>query len=400
MQRHKHPLLPILITIFIDLLGFGMFISDIQLRGREFGASDLMLGLMISSFSFFQFLFAPFLGRLSDRVGRKPILVTTVLLSITCFLLYAHAQSLLWMFLSRSLAGIASANMSVAYAYVADITTPQNRAKGLGLIGAAYAMGFILGAPMGALLIEWGGGKPLLLGYTAAVMGFFNLLYVLFGISETLHSQRTKQANPPHGSPYKVLFTALQMPRVSFLLLLYFAATFAFANLESTFFQLNTYHFHLSPSIGALLLAYVGIVFAATQGGFLRKAVPIFGETTLLRMGFLMQAPALILLPFSPHWALLLVVMTVLSAGRSLSDPCLNSLISQATPKEMQGQIFGLTQSMGALARMMSPTVANLLLGKAFWMPYLCAGLLMLLPLIGSLRLQLLYTDSPLSYQE
>lgn len=399
MPRSLHPLIAIFLTVLLDLLTFGMFISDIQIRGRHLGASGLTMGLMIASFSACQLIFAPSIGRLSDRFGRRGVLIATLFLRVISFLCYAHAYSLFWMFIARGFAGIAAANISVAYAYVADVTSPKERARGLGLIGAAYAIGFIFGVPFGAWLIELGNHQPILLGYTAAFLAIINLLYVIFGLPESVTKKQIKLLRRTHTSQFRDIITALKTPHLGLLIILYFAANFSFSNLESTFMQLNYFQFGLTQYQAGLALAYIGIVSAIVQGGLLRKLVPLFGEVNLIRIGYLLQAPMLILIPFSSPWLSLLLVVTFLSVGRGFSDPCLNSVISRATPKDMQGQIFGINQSVAALARMLSPTIANALFVVADWIPYALAGAVMIIPLLGAMKIKIWEPEADLEYE-
>ena len=160
-MRRPSPLGAIFITVLIDLLSFGLVIPDIQIRGDSLGASGWVRGLLLATFSIAQLLTAPYLGRLSDSIGRRLILLLTTVLSVICFVFYAHADTLVYLFISRVISGIAGANLPVAYAYVADVTKPEERAKGMGLIGAAFGVGFIFGPVLGGVLLQAGGGKPL-----------------------------------------------------------------------------------------------------------------------------------------------------------------------------------------------------------------------------------------------
>jgi MFS family permease len=394
MRRRPSPLLGIFLTVFIDLLSFGLVIPDIQLRGDILGAHGVVRGLLIASFSIAQLLTAPFLGRLSDRVGRRPVLLCTTLLSTLSYLLYAHANVLWIMFASRIFAGVAGANIGVAFAYIADVTKPEERAKGMGMVGAAFGLGFVLGPTLGALLVLLGpsagghqvassavygsGGvhSPAVLGYTAASLALLNFLYVWRILPESLRRGAVSQ----FGSVLQNLQIAIQTPALAILLALFFAGNFAFTNLESTYFLLTNKSFGLSQLQGAMMLGYVGIVNAAIQGGFIRVLTPRFGEINLVRAGFLMQIPALLLTPFAIPWAPQLVVLLALGIGAGIVQPSMSSLISRNAPPTIQGGIFGVTQAVGSLARAFGPLAGNALFDFRHWMPYALAATVMLIP--------------------
>jgi DHA1 family tetracycline resistance protein-like MFS transporter len=377
------PLGAIFLTVFLDMMAFGMFIPDIQLRGESLGAHKETLGLLLASFSIAQFLTAPLLGRLSDRVGRRIVLIITCALGAACFFTYAHANTLGWMFVSRILAGVSGANIGVAFAYVADVTTPENRAKGLGVVGAAFGLGFIFGPPLGSQLIKWGHGEPLLIGYVAMVLALVNLIYVALVLHEP------ERTSPPERShPYADLARALKTPGLSLLIVMFFIANFGFSNLESTFFRLMIEHFGASQENGAFFLAWVGIIMAFTNGYLIRIVQPKIGEVRMLRYGWLMTAPTLALIPFLPLWTPMMIGAIFLGVGQGFANPALSSLISRSAPRDMQGGLFGITQSAGALARIAGPMVGSSLFDRVSpAAPYLVAGAVTALPLLAAWRL-------------
>jgi MFS transporter, DHA1 family, tetracycline resistance protein len=386
------PVLGIFLTVFIDMLGFGLLIPDLQLRGRELGAVGMLLGLTLGGFSLAQLVTAPFLGRLSDRIGRRRILLLTTLLAVASYVVYAHAGSLWMVMLARALSGVAAANIGVAYAYIADVTTAENRAKGMGLLGAAFGLGFILGPPVGAMLVRAGEGTPLLLGYSAAGLALVNFLYILLVLPESMPEVREGR-RPGLATSFRIAFSA---PGMALLLLMFFAANLGFTNLEATFFQLLTDPravFALSPiearTAGAGVLLFVGVVMAAMQGGVIRIVQPKFGEVRLLRFAYLLMAPALALVPFAPLWIPMLLVMLAIGIGSGLAQPALSSLISRFAPRDVQGGIFGVTQSIGAVARFTGPLVSNTLFVAKPYYPYLLGALIILIPALGAWRLKM-----------
>lgn len=377
MKRKSGPLSAIFLTVFLDMLSFGMVIPDIQLRGEKLGAHGVTIGLVIATFSVAQLLTAPFLGRLSDVSGRRRVLLLTTVLATVSFLFYANAHSLPAMFAARVFAGIAGANIGVAYAYIADVTKPEERSKGMGLIGAAFGMGFVFGPVTGAALVRLGHGEPGLLGYTAAALALLNLLFVALYLPEPA----VHRSGPDKGSLASQIRRAFASSELRILLVLFLIANFAFSNLESTFFRLVTGAFRMTQMDGAIILVFVGVVAAVMQGGAVRRLSPRFGEVRLLRAGYILQSPALAGLAFAPPWIPMLIASLVLGIGSGISQPSLGSLISKRAPATMQGGVFGVTQALGALARILGPLLGNVLFDIRSWLPYVVAGGLMLLPI-------------------
>jgi len=386
VPRRLSPIVAVFLTVFLDMLSFGLVIPDIQLRGDELGAHGFVRGLLIATFSLAQLLTAPFLGRLSDTLGRRKILLVSTILATVSFLFYAHADVLWAMFVARVLAGVAGANLGVAYAYIADVTTPEERARGMGLIGAAFGLGFVLGPVIGAYLVQLGGGKPLVMGYVAAGLGFVNFLFVLFLLPESVKAAVEAKARQ---STLANLLIALRTPTFGLLLALFFVYNFAFSNLESTYFLLVVKHFGLTQQEGSYLLALVGVVSAVTQGALVRLAVKRWGEVRVVRAAYLVIAPMLAIVPFAPPWLPQIAGIVVMGLATGLAQPCLSSLISRAAPADMQGGSFGLTQALGACARILGPMIGNQLFDLAFWAPYALAGLLVCVPAFLSRSIRL-----------
>lgn len=382
MRRKPSPVLGIFLTVLIDLLSFGLVIPDIQLRGEKLGASGTVLGMLIASFSVAQFLTAPYLGRLSDRIGRRKILLVTTSLAVLSYLTYAHAVAIWVMMAARILSGIAGANLGVAYAYIADVTKPEERAKSMGLIGAAFGIGFIFGPPVGAMLVDAGHGSPLVLGYVAAGLSLINWLYIYFYLQESLkpgsHEAEKRAAS------FKNFVRAFQIPGLALLLAMFFGTNFGFSNLESTFFRLSVHSYGLSQQQTAYVLGYVGVVSAVMQGGVVRIVVPLLGEVNLLRFAYFCQVPALAILPFAHPWIPMLGVCLIMGIGGGLSQPSLASLISRNAPGDMQGGIFGVTQALGAMARTLGPIMGNTLFDIKPWLPYVVGAGIVFVPMIGS----------------
>ncbi|RYG48244.1 MFS transporter, partial [bacterium] len=279
-MRKPSPLTGIFLTVLIDLLGFGMVIPDLQLRGERLAGALLKLpesqwernatvglyvGALLGGFSLAQLIANPFLGRLSDRIGRRKVLLVTTALSIAGSVFYAHADTYWFSFGARLLAGLAAANLGVAFAYVADVTTPENRASGVGKIGMALGLGFIFGPVLGATILQFSGDTPLWLGYIAAALSTINFLYIWFFLPES--RDVTAISDQKQTSFFEDLALALRTPSLRLLLAMFFTSNFAFAMLQTTFFRLladNRGIFDLSDklakSYGAWILALVGLI--------------------------------------------------------------------------------------------------------------------------------------------
>ncbi|MCH7904417.1 MAG: MFS transporter [Armatimonadetes bacterium] len=397
MSRRPPNVLAITMTVFLDILSFGLFIPDLQLRGEKLvnrlalpeGSMTigLIIGLTLALFSIAQLLTSPILGRMSDRIGRRKILLVTTSMAVLAGLAYTQADSLWILAGARVLMGFAAGNISVAYAYISDVTKPEDRAAAMGKLGIAFGLGFILGPPVGGYLIGLGGESPVLLGLAAAAMALVNFAYVFRFLPESLKLPRDAPSADRIGMA-ESLRTALRLPGLGYLLILFFAVNFAMSNMESTYFRMAHDVFDLSEFHTALILTEVGVVMAIVQGGFIRPLVAKFGETALVRVGYFLMAPALALMPWAPPWTWALCVAGLLAVGSGLSSPSLSSLISRAAPAAIVGGVFGLTQALGALARIAGPLIGNSLYQRSPWIPYALAGALMLVPIVMALRVR------------
>lgn len=377
-------------TVLFDLLSFSMLIPDIQPRLESKGYSGVVIGLCIAAYSVAQLAFGAPIGRWSDTVGRRRALLATSTLSVFAAAAYAGADNLGWMLASRLLLGAAGGNLGVAYAYVADVTPPEQRAGAMGKLGMAFGIGFMFGPMVGAALVRLGEGSPYLLASCSAAMALVNVLFVWWLLPDVPPVPETGET--ARLGPFAKLAYALRSPGLATLLLLFFVANFAFANLESTFFRFLMLHLRMRPEEvalpGAGVLVFVGLVAALVQGGVVGRLATRFGEVGLMRAGYLIQAPMLALIPFTPFWIPFLLGAALLGVGSGIAQPSLSSLLSQRAPAGMAGGVFGVTQSLGAIARVVAPVVGNALLDLRLWAPYVFAGVLMLIPLGLALRLQ------------
>lgn len=388
----KKPIVAIFLTVFLDMLSFGTVIPDIQLRAETLVKQatwlpqadgtvvGLVIGFSIALFSLAQFVVAPYLGRLSDEHGRRPVLLATCTMALIGPLLYAFSgASLLILWLARIIHGMAGGNLGVAYAYVADVSEEKDRASSMGILGAAFGLGFIFGPPLGSWLIQLNQGQPVYLGLASAFFALLNLLFVYFLLPES----KAAGSALPATSRFRAMAEAFSQPTLGLLLGLFFVASFAFTHLETTYYRLSHDVYRLDQMQTSMVLVTVGIVAAVVQGGLIRVVEPIFGERNLLRFGYLLQAPILGSMPFVMPWLPVIGGAVLLGTGSGLAQPSLSSLISKSAPESIRGGIFGVNQSLGSLARIIGPFSANVAYAKSPAAPYLLAAAIMLVPTVG-----------------
>lgn len=348
-------LLPVLLTVFLDLVGFGIVIPLLPFYALETGATALQVTLLMACYSLAQFLMAPTWGALSDRFGRRPILLLSIFATALGLAGFAWADTLVTLFLFRTLHGAAAANISTAQAAVADLTTPETRAKGMGLIGAAFGVGFTVGPFLGGELSR--GGNVELPIWVAAGLSLINLILAAVFLPET----RRPGAEARHRTISVQAFAqALRHPRVGLLVALTFAITTAFALMESTFTLFADQVHQLDAVALGRMFGVAGVVAIVVQGGLIGRLVRRFGEARLVPFGVGLMAAGLGLLPLAPPTAGLVAVFVLISLGQSLVTPSLNSLVSRAAG-DAQGFLLGTNQSMGALARAVGPALGGLL---------------------------------------
>lgn len=378
----------VFLTVFIDLLGFGILIPMLPLYAKEYGATEFLGGLLVAVYSFMQFLFAPMWGHVSDRRGRKPILALTLAGNALSYVLFALGTSLPVLFVARALAGFFAANISTAQAYVADVTTHADRARGMGMIGMAFGLGFVFGPAIGAGLSHFGSWVP---AAASALLSGVAATLAATRLEESLTPQLRASAARKAAHPILFLRQGLTHRATGGLLLLFFFLVFGFANLESMlpYFLADRHGFGKQQT--GLLFTYIGVCIAFAQGFLFRRLAGRYGEARLLRVGPILIAVGMQLYWVFPTWWLLLLAVPVVAIGMGLTSPSIPSLLSKRTPADMQGRTLGLSQSLGSLARALSPGLAGLLY-KSFpraggsIVPLLWGGGVILLGLLVSLR--------------
>jgi len=364
---NRSPLVVILTTVFIDLVGFGIVIPVLPFyaEGTKFNATPRTVGLLFASYSIMQLIFSPILGSLSDKYGRRPVLLISIIGTGIGFLVLGFAQTLAMLFAGRILDGITGGNISTAQAYIADITTKENRASGMGLIGAAFGVGFIFGPAIGGILSRWGIQVPFLF---AAGLCFANATLLYFKLPETVTGERPVENRAARGRGFSQLFQSLKQPRLAFVLTIYFLFVVAFSIMTTSFSLYTMFRFGYDAQHTGYLFAYVGIIAVIIQGGLIGRLVKRFGEMPLVIVGAFCFAISLFAVPFVGPAAgglgALLIGGGVFSMGNSLATPALTSLASKSAGADEQGTILGVTQSVASMARAIGPTIAALLIAS------------------------------------
>ena len=379
------------LVVVIDLIGFGIIIPLLPFFAEHYQASPFQVGLLMAVYSLTQFVAAPVWGRLSDRIGRRPVLLFSLAGAILAYLWLGVAEELWALFAARAVGGFMAGNISAAFAYVADITTRETRAKGMGMIGAAFALGFTIGPAIGGILA---GSDPHNAdfqspAFAAAGLSAFALILGIFTLKESLSDEIKKRiAEKPKEIQSKQFQIALKKPNIRLLLLLSFLAVFAFAGIEATFALWSRRQYGWGPEQNGYLFALIGFSGALLQGGLIGRMSKRFGEANLIVQGSIALTLGIGLIPFATELWMLIIVMLIAVYGFSVISPSLNSLISLETNEEDQGGMMGVARSATTLARVGGPAWAGTLfsvLGMNW--PYFGGACIMAVVIVISLRI-------------
>jgi DHA1 family tetracycline resistance protein-like MFS transporter len=380
-------LLTIFIIVFVDLLGFSLILPLLPYYAEQYGASPFIVGLLVASYAAASLIGSPLLGRLSDRIGRRPVLLLSVFGTLVGFLILGFAAPigkglanliapsaangfvLGVLFFARILDGLTAGNLTVAQAYISDVTDAQNRAKGLGLIGAAFGLGFIIGPAVGGLLSKTSYSLP---AFIAAGIAALNLVQILFVLPESLTKERRlemgEQQRPPF--TFKALLIALNRPIVGPLLSVRFLFGLAFATFQSIFALYAQYKLGLGSDKTGYILAYVGILSVVVQGGLIGPLTKRFRENWLIITGLWLMAFSLLAWAFVPSLIVLLIVMIPLALSGGVLNTVIQSAITKAVEPQEIGGMLGIAASLESMTRVIAPTVGGFLLGDlGTWAP-------------------------------
>ncbi len=360
------------LIVFTDLIGFGIVIPLLPLYAEKMNPSPLQFGLLMAAFSLMQLFFAPILGRFSDRVGRRPVLLVSLAGAVAGYLLFAFADSFLLLLLSRIVAGIAGANIATAQAVIADVTAPEQRARGMGLVGAAFGLGFIAGPALAGVLVRLSPAAP---GIAAAAFSAAAMAMTVLRLKETLPPERRHTA-PRSRRGIAALIHAWRDPALGPLLAISLTVVAGFSAFEVTFAQLVYRRFGLHAGNIAFLFAYVGVLAAGMQGLLVGRLSRRLGERRLLLAGLAATSLGLVLVASQHSLPALVAVLPVLTFGQAMVMPALTTLVSHAAPAQQQGETLGAYQGAASLARVIGPVAGQLALGHlGLGAPAIAAGL-------------------------
>lgn len=377
----KSPLFVLFITVFLDMLGFGIIIPILPIFTKELGAADYQIGLIAMIYPIMNFLFAPLWGTLSDRHGRRPIILVSVFITGFAYLVFSQVKGLEILFLSRLLSGIGSANISVAQAYISDVTRPQDRTKSLGFLGAAFGIGFIIGPTLGGFLksistpgqVDW-------VGFVAAGLSFTNFAMAWFFLPESLQQKRADAK-----FNFKVvtgILTELKKPSIRELLLINFIFIAAFMLMQMASSLMWKEIDGLTDKQIGYVFAFVGLATAVVQGALVGRMVRVLGEQKMLSYGIFFMVAGLILLPLVGQSYFIpfeLLGLALVAMANGCLTPSITSLLSKYSNPHEVGQVLGVNQSFGSLARAAGMGISGFLYGINFHIPFFTGAILMMI---------------------
>lgn len=393
-------LLTVFLAVLIDLMGFGIILPLLPFYASSFQASALQIGFLYSIYSFAQLIFSPIWGSISDRIGRRPIMLFSTFGSCLAYLIFAFSNSLGVLFMSRLLAGIMGGNIATAQAYVADVTLPEERTKGMGMIGAAFGIGFAIGPAISTILIHpaflrWFHVSPehrfMTPGFFAAFLSLMSFFMVLFKLKETVHLDRgasrhskEKGLRIVRSSIFSKKFWQDVMEEKKYakhffpvLMLCMFLLSFGHASLYSAFPIFCKFELNMLPENVGMLFVYMGIVVVVIQGGLIKRLTHLFGEEKLFLVGSILMVIGFILIPFARTVGAMAAVLSLMSAGGSLNGPTLNSLISKESHPAKMGATLGTAQGVSGLARAIGPAWGGLLYDVSHRLPFFASAALL-----------------------
>lgn len=356
-MKNKSALALIFLTVFIDLLGFGILIPILpSFSVKVLKIDETEIGITIAIYSLIQMLFNPILGKYSDKHGRKPVIVVCLLINAIGYLVFSFTHSYLMLIISRVIAGIGGSSIAVAQAYIADVTTKDNRSKGMGLIGSAFGLGFVFGPLIGGLLSNYGYAVT---GFVAAGFSLIAFTLTIIYLPESLNSKENAEISKPSQGrkllDIEGMKRILKKPDLALLIMLFFILTFSFANIYGTFALLGLKVYGFTDMQNGYMYGITGITQAIIQGGLIGRINKLFSKRKILTSGLFMMTIALAMVPYGQTFLGLAIVSIVLSFGSGIFQPTILSLISEVSSEAEQGITLGLNQSLSAFARVLGP---------------------------------------------
>ncbi len=387
----RSPLLPIFLIVFVDILGFTMIIPLLPFYAQSMGASDLTVGLLLSSYALCQLVAGPVLGKLSDQYGRKPLLIFSQIGTLSGFLLLAATRTLWLVFVARIIDGITAGNLSLAQAYIADVTAPEKRAQSFGVIGIAFGLGFTIGPGISGELARMGYVAPIL---AACALSFTSILCTTFLLPSKPPLPEGVEAGAD-ASPFErvsifqpaLYFAYLKRPGLGSLFLQFLCFAFSFSTFFAGFALFSQKRLHYGPTeVGHVLLA-IGILGIVMQGRVLGMLVKRFGEARIAASGFVCSSVGSATLAFAMNTPAVISATGALSLGSGMVRPTVTSLITRKAGRHEQGLILGITQSLQSIAQIVSPPLATGLIGLGLLNAWaFLAGAFMVIGFFLSLR--------------
>lgn len=397
---NKPALATVFLVVMIDLLGFGIVLPLLPFYAQEFAASAVTIGLLYSVYSFMQLIFSPIWGSWSDRIGRRPIMLMSTFGAVIAYVIFGFAESLGVLFLSRIVAGMMGGNISTAQAYIADVTDTENRARGMGLIGAAFGIGFVIGPATATGLIHpsfhqfvantgftefasWMEANRFALpGFFAAFLSFCSFLMVLFKLPETVDKSAPKEdiyRRPSVFSPrfWRLLSEQKGTSARGFLIPLiigFFLLSFGESSLYSAFPLFAESQLHMSAEDVGIQFFYIGIIAVVVQGFLIKPLTNVFAEEKIFLVGNILMVIGLGLIPVAHNMLTLALFLCLMALGKSLNTPTITSLISQEASENNYGAVMGASQGLSGLGRMIGPTWGGALFAVYFGLPFVATA--------------------------
>lgn len=351
-------MLAVFLSIFLDLVGFGIILPLLPFYAEHYGATAFMVAWLATGFSVFQLIFSAIWGRISDRFGRRPVFLICLAVSAAAYLWTGLAESFAVLILARCVSGIASGKISVAQAIIADITTPENRAKGMGMVGAAFGLGFTLGPAIGGLLV---GNDPLNPDFqtpmfVASGLSVVGLILAFFTVKESLSEEDRVAARSQVKKPMKEQLQAIfSVPLIAWFIASFFIVSFVFSQVETLFPLWTERNYGWTAKDLGYCFAYIGVILVVVQGRLIGPFTKWVGEPKALLIGLAFLTSGLFLVALAFHFSIFLVAITLLSLGIAILNPTQSALISLAAPKSQQGSILGIAATFSGLGRVFGP---------------------------------------------